>query len=771
MSGKSYTQSKSPTNNWDGDDLDLLGATSKQFVNGLFENKNCAAVACIRNDGEFMHLFCPMIADKILEDDSVEKGALVIGNAVDDTTYLQPIKVEASDLFGHSIVFIKKSEAHPVFKLHKNIPPEFLKGTDLEGEKDIIAAFIPNAVPYQFKSKIAYGNIGDDEVQRCFAQLGGEYAAWAKCMKMMHENYDDFKEIMANIKSKGQEKTLVSAELGSGINISNMAPYLNISIIRDHSEFEGLKLLKKEFGPRTPPKATSSAPAPGLTASALKSSLGQIVLSRPEDEEKAKKAKTGKNKLSIFFAATKERFNINDMSKLEPCPPVFSELFEEILDSKDSESSKAEELQSLIENSFTDDPKLTDDITKSTLQTARSLVSFPKAAASLLLGAKFSTSPASSLIKDTATLGPQALLYQDNKNNKADIKKDQENLDDAEEILNVPDAQRSKKKATIEVIGKMTNMKEVLGNMANILTLCITLIDLMPGNPIPMFYSLISILYNFFSAPGFTRYAVRHEAEHPYLHCYIWTVVQTVWIGAAQCAACSPNQQMVKKNNYSGINLDHFRVIAENVKSVLTEFRTLMFNDTHCPHIPKITPFELNPVAQEKKRIADMLAGTDSNDAKRSKTSTDTEMTEATTSNGNGGGNKSGKKNNGGKRSTNQKKEKKSLGFIVPDDTKPALTPGILFPRSLGLSKAPCIDFCCQGRECNRSNDDCNFDHSTFMKIDADDRKKILKHLADTKCAKMNRNLLSNPKAKEIFDEHLSEQQKSILFSTGASNE
>jgi hypothetical protein len=51
--------------------------------------------------------------------------------------------------------------------------------------------------------------------------------------------------------------------------------------------------------------------------------------------------------------------------------------------------------------------------------------------------------PANALIKDSATLGPLALLYQNNVGNKADIIKDQEDIQDAEEprtyrIANVP---------------------------------------------------------------------------------------------------------------------------------------------------------------------------------------------------------------------------------------------------------------------------------------------------------------------------------------------
>jgi hypothetical protein len=83
MSGL-YTKSVNPANDWDGDDLALLGVNKKQLTTGLFENKSCAALALIRNDGETQYLFAPTLTDKVNEDDSVSKNALIIGNAVDD---------------------------------------------------------------------------------------------------------------------------------------------------------------------------------------------------------------------------------------------------------------------------------------------------------------------------------------------------------------------------------------------------------------------------------------------------------------------------------------------------------------------------------------------------------------------------------------------------------------------------------------------------------------------------------------------------------------
>jgi hypothetical protein len=162
---KLYTKSKTPANDWNGDDLSLLGVNRRTVINGLFENKNCAVVVTIRNDSELQHLFAPILADKLNQDDSISKGALVVGNAVDDINYLQPMSC-SSTIFDMGVAFIKKEDTHPVFKDHNIIPTDFLKGTSLAKEKDIVAVYFPISIPFQFQSDVPYGNIPDDEVSQ-----------------------------------------------------------------------------------------------------------------------------------------------------------------------------------------------------------------------------------------------------------------------------------------------------------------------------------------------------------------------------------------------------------------------------------------------------------------------------------------------------------------------------------------------------------------------------------------------------------------------------
>ena len=98
--------------------------------------------------------------------------------------------------------------------------------------------YLPVSAPIQFQSNVPNGNINDAKVQREFSQLGGEYQAWAKLMKLTNENYDDYSTIHQNIIDAKQEKTLIAAEYGAenGVNVANFAPYTNLSILRNHDE-------------------------------------------------------------------------------------------------------------------------------------------------------------------------------------------------------------------------------------------------------------------------------------------------------------------------------------------------------------------------------------------------------------------------------------------------------------------------------------------------------------------------------------------------------
>jgi uncharacterized membrane protein YgcG len=776
---KLYTKSKTPANDWNGDDLSLLGVNRRSVINGLFENKNCAVVISIRNDGETQHLFAPVLADKLNQDDSISKGALVVGNAVDDMNYFQPMSCSSS-IFDMAVAFIKKEDAHPVFKDHNTIPVEHLKGTSLAKEKNIIAVYFPNAAPFQYQSVVPYGNISDDEVQRVLANSGGEYEFWGKMMKLFHENYDDYHTILGNIIEAKQQKSFIAAEYGKkdGVKVADFAPYTNHTIIRKHDEVpEAINHLKAIFGEKNMPEpmvveSKTIVQNPSLPPT--------FVLSRPEDEDKAKKSESIVSKLKILMISTENELDItNENCEIVPAAPELATEVEEVVLSKGSDASKAEELQAIIEASFADNPSLANLAQpKSAVSTAKSLIVFPKASASQLLKGKFQTQPANALIKDSATLGPLALLYQNNVGNKADIIKDQEDIQDAEEAQNIPDSQRTSRKATVEVVGSLTSLSDALGLMANILHLVLTLIKLIGGRPKPIIYSLMTYLFNFCSSNPFQIWALRHKDKHPYLHVYLFTLVQHVWIAFAQTAALPVNQVLAKTNSFSRMSTDYIRSAISEVATAVRDFRKKFISDQHWDIIPSITPPELNPVALEKKRMEELIASLAPNpqtqQQQRGKLKTGQQQTggentgdgnNSNGSNGGGGGggrSKSKARRPGGRATINRKK----LGVVSPIDGK-NLTPAILMPKDLGLTKTYCFHWLCTGTECTR--EDCKFEHATFTSMAEDDRSKLLKHMADTNCATLNPALANNPRVVAMIPDDL----KTKLFpsSSGASDE
>ena len=769
---KLYTESKTPANDWNGDDLSLLGVTKRSVINGLFENKNCALLTVVRNDGDLQHLFAPVLADKLNQDDSVSKGALVVGNAVDDTKYLQPVSCDTS-AFDMAICFIPKEDAHPVFRDHNTIPTKYLEGTSLAKEKNIIAVYFPNSVPFQFQATVPYGNISDGEVQRVFANSGGEYETWAKYMKLFHENYDEYHTILANIIEGKQQKSLIAEAYGKkdGIKIANFAPYTNLTIIRNHNEFpEAIDHLKAIFGEKNVPKPMAVENSATVQ---IPSAPPTFVLSRPEDEDKAKKSESIVSKLKIFMMSSERELDVtNENCEIVPAAPELAPEVEEVVLSKGSDASKAEELQAIIEASFADNPSLTNLLQpKSAVSAAKSLIVFPKASAIQLLKGKFQTQPATALIKDSATIGPLALLYQNNVGNKADIIKDQEDTHDAEEALNVPDSQRSSKKATVEVVGSMTSLSDALGLMANILHLVVTLIKLVGGRPKPIIYGIMTYLFNFCSSNPFQIWALRHKDSHPYLHVYLFTLVQHVWIAFAQTAALPVNQALAKTNNFRRMTTDYVRTAVSEVGTAVRDFRKKFMSDQHWDIIPSITPPELNPIALEKKRMEELIASLVPNSQTqqqqqrgRLKTAGAENAGDGNNSNGGNGGGRSRSKARrpGGKTPINRKK----LGIVSPIEGKD-LTPAILMPNSLGLSKTYCFHWLCLGKECTR--EDCKFEHVTFTSMQEDDRSKLLKHMADTNCAALNPALANNTRVVAMIPDDL--KTKLFLSSPGASNE
>lgn len=124
------------------------------------------------------------------------------------------------------------------------------------------------------------------------------------------------------------------------------------------------------------------------------------MLSRPEDKEKTKKNERIISRLKIFLMGTKDKFDVTKRdSEIVPVATELAPEFKEIVMSKSSDGTKAEDLQDLIEASFADDQSLANlGRAKSTIAAAKSLICMPKATSAQLLKGRLQTQPVTALI-------------------------------------------------------------------------------------------------------------------------------------------------------------------------------------------------------------------------------------------------------------------------------------------------------------------------------------------------------------------------------------
>jgi hypothetical protein len=228
---------------------------------------------------------------------------------------------------------------------------------------------------------------------------------------------------------------------------------------------------------------------------------------------------------------------------------------------------------------------------------------------------------------------------------------------------------------------------------------------------------------------------------------YLFQVIEHIWMAFARTAAAPSNQALAKTKNFGRMSVEYIRVAMQEVVTAISSFCTKFISNEPWTIIPSITPVELNPGAQEKKRIEELLAAAVSANQQNGKhkrpeptgNKPGDANTNSNNSNGRGGGGGSGKRRGAVRHPSSAKTaNRKKLGIVSPIENK-ALTPAILMLKDFGLenTKGYCFDWICTGRECQRGYQ-CKFDHVTFTSMLEGDRWKLLKHMADTKCATLN---------------------------------
>jgi hypothetical protein len=438
---------------------------------------------------------------------------MIVGNGFDSMDQLCLLSVESS-ILQSSVCFVEKKNLLPAFKSQEVIPVEFLKDTKWEGRKSIVAMYALMVLPLQFGMVPPSGSIKDAQVKNAIGKLGGEFKAWYDINLQAHVDYEDIQLVLTRMLDSDKFETYIE----KGITSPTNAPYSMLSIVEDFEAYpDAISELKKVFGK----EKQSDAPRATASTQNILSIPSNLVLARPEDEEKLTLNQRSEDKLAIFLAKSDISFGaFTGDFVLEK--PEWSESWKQVLSVK-GKSLRITEAQGTIESAFSDD--LTADMENannipSALKTARSIIHFGRQASGQLLKANLSTNPASSIIQDSTTLNPLAFAYQMNTGQQVDVEREREMKHDAEETYNIPENQRSEKSASIKVIGSLANLDHVIGLLANLCTIfaIIAAISSAPNTAKPIIYTVYMYLFNFISMPNFKLWATKHWSAHPFLH-------------------------------------------------------------------------------------------------------------------------------------------------------------------------------------------------------------------------------------------------------------
>ena len=155
----SYVKSRTPSMPWNGDELGLIGTTTNEFIRNHFNNKDCAALVALRNDGSIVKFIAPAISDKIVED-AVVKNYYVVGNGFDDTNIFCPVSTDLS-VFRQSVTFMEKDDVPPIFKTQKALRAAFASsrrqraiGVCYKKEREALSHYMRCSLTSQFDAWI-----------------------------------------------------------------------------------------------------------------------------------------------------------------------------------------------------------------------------------------------------------------------------------------------------------------------------------------------------------------------------------------------------------------------------------------------------------------------------------------------------------------------------------------------------------------------------------------------------------------------------------------
>ena len=282
----------------------------------------------------------------------------------------------------------------------------------------------------------------------------------------------------------------------------------------------------------------------------------------------------------------------------------------------------------------------------------------------------------------------------------------------------VHESQRTKTNSTIEGIGRMNNIKDVVKVCANLCAIIRSMIDVQGGG-YPLLHDFAVKIILRIRSPSFQRWFLKNSSQLAHLHFIFMQKLHYVFVLLAQFSSNSKNTNSIKLNK-STFDSKNLNVAIKYASSFLIKMEEYVSEDS----VPTDVPSFARGIIESLKT---------------------TETTSAKTSSSSGGAAKPAEDKPDKKK---QKKNKKNTDFTKLGlfHAKEGIEDGKFFPSTLKLPL--CSKFCLQGKACDKPKQACKFAHVvTWKSIKEEDQNKILKHCVATKNLWLDEETMKKHKA------------------------
>jgi hypothetical protein len=754
------------------DHKSLLKMKVSDFDRIYFHNSLVAGYLTINNDGEFQHIFKPVICNTVEQDGSIatDGSQTIIFNGVDTLGMFMPMYAHTTVL-GFNAAVVKRSEWPNHFPDSKVLTKTLLKDTAFANEEDWILVCYPSHLPLPFKKKIPYGSCDDSAQHVVTNTISSTAARWLALARSTYHNMDDVTTILGRILEKDYDKYLGPDSM-TRYDLRNILPPASYRVLTNLDAYEASEDIKKVFITKTvqmPTVTTKSHQAPAT----VEFPKG-IYLKNADDDDKADNRKLQTTQHKLFFLGGRDIDWTAPPDQAIPSfteEPLFTNEFAEILDTK-SDKARVTKLQNMYSTAGTKfGNKVTPFATATSAIDSKADMRFlSRTAAKNILEANYSTERVRSLNSENASVDLLVWAAQSGSASNINMLRDTERKQQSEASSDIPDSQRTQVDVNIKRSGRLTNLDEAIILASNFVKgneLCVQP-AFKKGDYESVVVSAFKILLALCERNDVRQWAESFKEKQPQYHIYLFNAFESVFLAAARAITNSYNIAHFEAKNYELIDPSPYETIVAVVQETKKEVEGWMRREVPCDVFPLATPPDLNLPLLQIKRLEELAKaaatpvrpnnrgrGKGTKDPKETSSNNEDKSTEDT-ENPNPP-NKKQRRNT--QRPTREKQDPSKLGVFVAIPGKDPPRAAVLY-ANLGLSKQYCLDWNTVGKECTNSN--CPRSHDTFIKMPKEDRDKILNNLLTTKAAYLNPALAKNPRFVGLLGE-----EHRVLFPPG----